>query len=73
MTSEEKSEKLLGDAVKEALSLVGVTEERITAWLGVPCGCSERREKLNQLHRWAKRVLRGKTENAEGFLKNIVE
>ncbi len=47
----------LGDLVKSALSLVGITEERVTAWLG-KCGCAERREKLNRLGAWAQRVLR---------------
>ena len=49
----------LGDAVSSALSLVGITEERVSSWLGAPCGCSERREKLNRIGAWAARVLLG--------------
>lgn len=45
---------LLGDAVKAALTAVGVTEERVAAWVGGPCGCKERREKLNALDAWAR-------------------
>ena len=49
----------LGDLVKSALSAVGITEERVSGWLGAPCNCSERVEKLNQLGEWAKSVLKG--------------
>ena len=49
----------LGDFVKSALSAVGITEERVSNWLGAPCNCSERVEKLNQLGEWAKSVLKG--------------
>ena len=55
----------LGDAVEQALSSVGITSERVESWLGRPCGCKRRREKLNQLGAWARRVLGGKTEDAE--------
>jgi len=43
---------LLGDAISSALSAVGITEERVSKWLGKPCGCGARKEKLNDLHRW---------------------
>lgn len=49
---------LLGDMVKRALSSIGITEERVTEWLGRPCGCAERREKLNELDAWARSKLR---------------
>ena len=49
----------LGDNVKKALSAVGITEERVSNWLGAPCNCAERVEKLNQLGNWASRVLSG--------------
>lgn len=49
----------LGDMVSDALALVGVTEERVTKWLGRPCGCGGRRRKLNKLGRWARQVLAG--------------
>lgn len=41
----------LGDAVAAALGAVGVTEERVSAWLGAPCACAERKEKLNEFSR----------------------
>jgi hypothetical protein len=41
----------LGDIVKAGLSAIGITEERVSAAIGRPCGCSERAEKLNELGR----------------------
>jgi hypothetical protein len=41
----------LGDMVKSGLSAIGITEERVSAAIGRPCGCSERAEKLNELGR----------------------
>lgn len=37
----------LGDMVKSALSSVGITEERVTAAVGKPCGCSQRAAAMN--------------------------
>lgn len=66
-------ERGLGDHVANALNLVGITSERVTKWLGRPCGCVERRERLNQLGRWATRVLSGKVERAEEHLEGILQ
>ncbi len=63
----------LGDRVEQALSLVGITEEKVSKWLGRPCGCSERKRKLNQVGAWASRVLLGKTDQAEEYLNEIVD
>lgn len=41
----------LGDMVKAGLSAIGITEERVSAAIGRPCGCSERAERLNELGR----------------------
>ena len=41
----------LGDLVKSWLSSFGITEERVSAAIGRPCGCSQRAEKLNELGR----------------------
>jgi hypothetical protein len=62
---------LLGDAVKQALSTVGVTEARVTKLLGT-CGCDDRRKKLNALHVWARRVVAGKVANAKMYLDQIL-
>ena len=47
---------MLGDVVHEALSLVGMTPERVQGYFG-DCCCEERRQKLNALDRWARRVV----------------
>jgi hypothetical protein len=47
---------LIGDIVHNALSSVGITQERVSRWLGEECNCNERRAKLNQLELWALRV-----------------
>jgi hypothetical protein len=41
----------LGDMVKSGLSAIGITEERVSAAIGRPCGCSKRAEQLNELGR----------------------
>jgi len=48
----------LGDHIEQALKKVGITEERVSAWLRKPCNCGKRKEKLNRLSRWAKSVLK---------------
>lgn len=57
--------KGLGTLIESALSTVGVTEERVTKWLGRPCGCSERKRKLNALSDWALGLVRGKIDKGE--------
>lgn len=47
----------LGDRVSQALSLVGITEKRVSRLLGRPCGCSKRREALNRLGRRLRKML----------------
>ena len=49
----------LGDAVETALSSVGITEDRVTRWLGRNCGCRDRKERLNRFSRWIHAKLRG--------------
>ncbi len=65
----------LGDAIQQALSSVGVTEERVSYWLGADsrgCGCSQRKEKLNALGSWAIRIIRGRTEKAREYLEQLL-
>lgn len=62
----------LGDLITKGLTAVGITDERVSAFLGKPCGCPKRREKLNQLSRWAKRILRGDTDDAKKHLEDII-
>ena len=48
----------LGDHIANGLEYLGMTKERAGAftqkWLGVPCGCPERQERLNKLGRYVK-------------------
>lgn len=57
----------LGDKVEAALKAVGVTKERVSKWLGRPCNCDERKQKLNQLSEWAQNATK------EGLRKLIGE
>jgi phage terminase Nu1 subunit (DNA packaging protein) len=65
----------MGDRLGQAFAIVGVTDGRVERWLARPCKCKARREKLNQLGRWAIRVLKGKMAGveAEGYLNEILE
>jgi hypothetical protein len=69
---------LLGDVVKEALWMIGLTEDKVTAWLGRPCGCEGRREKLNDLDAWARGVLAERAgiaavrDTMRGLLKRLL-
>jgi hypothetical protein len=62
----------IGDKVEQALTAVGITSERVSAWLGKPCNCKERREKLNQIGAWASRVLGGAKDRATEYLNKII-
>lgn len=62
----------LGDSIAMALGIVGVTPERLQLLLGIDdCGCDRRKDQLNALDAWARRVLAGKTENAGRHLFSL--
>lgn len=63
---------MLGDTVEQALSAVGVTQQRVERWLG-RCCCQERRDRLNRISAWALRILAGKLSNASPYLDSILE
>lgn len=63
---------MLGDFIKSALSSVGITEKRVSEWLGEPCGCSERAEKLNLLDQWARQKARMTAEQAKTILAKFM-
>lgn len=63
----------LGDLVERALTSIGVTSERVERWLGRPCNCKERQQKLNQLGHWAARVSKGLVLKASEYLNSILE
>jgi hypothetical protein len=67
--------KLLGDRIKTALEAVGVTEDKVSKWLGRPCGCSKRRRKLNALDAWARRQVEGlfgSKEDSQQELEDLI-
>ena len=63
----------LGNRVGKALGIIGITSSRVSQWLGRPCRCKQRQEKLNVLGKWAARVVKCKTKNAEEYLNQIME
>lgn len=64
----------LGDAIHEALTQVGITDDRVARWLGRECsGCQRRREKLNALGAWAARIVRGGWDRAREKLDRLIE
>ncbi len=63
----------LGNHVESVLSSLGVTPELVERWVGSPCGCPERKEKLNQLGQWAGRVIKGKISDPVGRLLIIIK
>lgn len=63
---------MLGDTIERALSSVGITSALVKGWVGAPCGCEERKQKLNALHHWARRVIKGKLANAQNYLNGIM-
>lgn len=63
----------LGDLTAQALAVVGLTPDRVEAWLGGECGCEERKQKLNALGFWVRRVLSGRTERAAEHLDTILQ
>lgn len=62
----------LGTIIEKALTSIGVTSTRVSKWLGKPCQCPERVEKLNRLSRWATRVIKGRIEGAQKYLLDLL-
>jgi hypothetical protein len=54
-----------GDQLESVLKSVGITEDRVSRLLGRPCGCTKRKEMLNRLGEWTKKVLTGEAGEAE--------
>lgn len=54
-----------GDFLAGALEKIGITKERVSAWLGVDCGCAERQEKWNRLGAWVRNWLLGRASRED--------
>lgn len=61
----------LGDRIERALKLVGVDKEFMERVLGHECKCGDRQEMINQLDRWARRVLKGQVDKAKDYLRRM--
>lgn len=56
----EKKRKYLGDHIGDGLAAVGITPERVSKLVGGDCGCNQRKEKINELHKKALNIMRPK-------------
>lgn len=63
----------LGDIVEQALTAVGITTSRVEKWLGMPCSCTERKNKLNKLGEWASRAIFGNKDRAQEELDQLIK
>lgn len=63
---------LAGNLLGQALSLIGVTKDVVETWVGGPCGCEERRKKLNDLDAWARDAIGGTVEKAKESLWKLI-
>lgn len=62
----------LGDAIEKALKLLYLSPEKVSRWLGAPCNCEARKQKLNALGYWAVRVISGKVDKHSEHLDDII-
>lgn len=73
-TREKPSARGFGDLISSALATVGITEERVSAWVGGECGCAARKDKLNRLGAWAASFIAGSpTEQIEAMIQEEQE
>ena len=63
----------LGDHVEQMLEKFGISQERVTRWLGRPCNCEERKQKLNQLSITVKRFQRNQLSNLKSYFEKFLE
>lgn len=62
----------LGTLIGNALKIFGIDDAVVTNWLGRPCGCEERRKKLDALTAWARRSLFRGFANAKQSLADLI-
>lgn len=63
---------LLGDRITQALESVGISSREVSRWLGRPCHCDRRRQMVNQLELWVRRVLSGRSTSPQADLVGIM-
>lgn len=62
----------LGDNVEFALTAIGITKERVSNWLGAPCNCEGRKQKLNKLGKWAASFARTTYDKARESIESLI-
>ena len=64
---------MIGDQVETALALMGITKQRVSNWLGIPCNCDQRKQKLNKLHAWARMSVKVSADKAKQYIEKILK
>lgn len=63
-----------GDHVKTALDLVGISQDRVSRWLGQHCrNCEERRRRLNRLGWMCHEIVKGNVPQAKEILEDLLQ
>lgn len=62
----------LGDRAEALLQRVGITKERVSAWMGKPCGCPERKAKMNELSDWVENAAKESVDRAKSWLERLL-
>lgn len=63
---------MLSTVLESALFSLGITPESVSRLLGRDCGCRERKERLDALELWARRVISGKIGSASLYLSALL-
>jgi hypothetical protein len=64
---------MLGTIIERALHLIGIDSDRVSSWLGRPCGCAERKAKLDSLTLWAYNTIRHPLRPNVKYLNTLLE
>lgn len=67
-----KTPKYLGDHIEAMLTKMGITKEKVSEWIGHPCNCEERQERINALDKWARESAKGAYKNAKRRLLRLI-
>ena len=65
-------QRYLGDHVEQALTMVGITKERVAKALGGCGGCGKRQAKLNAIDQAAREIVGGAVESGRETLAKIL-
>jgi len=62
----------LGDQAAAVLKTLGITPERVTAWLGRDCRCKARQDRWNMWGQWLARWGREMPEQSKALLEQLM-